>query len=295
MNLRFVEAFYWVASLKGMTRAAEKLFLTQSAVSSRITALEDELGVLLIDRREKRFRLTPAGSRFLAYAERLLALQRDLRAEMRSGAPASVTLRIGAIESVLHSWLIPLLEVLRAEQPGFELELTVETTPVLLEQIRRGSLDLAFAAAPAGGDGVRSVALPSMEMVFVGRKGRRASLALREIAAQDVLTFQRGSQPYVALMDLFRAGRVTARRIHPVSSIAAMVKLVESGFGLATLPRAVAQSACGVNPGLRIVRSPARLAALPLHASYRLDPGSAALEPAVHAALRFIRGHRKNR
>ena len=45
MNLRFVEAFYWVASLKSVTRAADKLFLTQSAMSSRIAALEEELGV----------------------------------------------------------------------------------------------------------------------------------------------------------------------------------------------------------------------------------------------------------
>jgi DNA-binding transcriptional LysR family regulator len=55
MNLRFVEAFYWVASLKSVTRAAEKLFLTQSAMSSRIAALEEELGVLLLDRRDKQF------------------------------------------------------------------------------------------------------------------------------------------------------------------------------------------------------------------------------------------------
>ena len=44
MNLRFVEAFYWVVALKSVTRAAEKLFLTQSAVSSRIAVLERELG-----------------------------------------------------------------------------------------------------------------------------------------------------------------------------------------------------------------------------------------------------------
>lgn len=295
MNLRFVEAFYWVAALKSMTRAAEKLFLTQSAVSSRITALEDELGVLLVDRRDRRFRLTPAGARFLSYADRLLALQRDLRGEMRAGVAAPAALRIGAIESVLHSWLIPMLEALRRREPGLELELTVETTPVLLEQIRRGGLDLVFAAAPAGGDGIRSVALPSMEMVFVGRGRRAGALALQRIAEQDVLTFQRGSQPYVALMDLFRSARVAPRRVHPVSSIAAMVKLVESGFGLATLPRAVARAACAANPRLGIVRSRARLAALPLHASYRVDPGSAVLEPAVHGALRFIRGHKKNR
>ena len=49
MNLRFVEAFYWVASLKSISRAAEKLYLTQSAMSSRIATLEEELGILLLD------------------------------------------------------------------------------------------------------------------------------------------------------------------------------------------------------------------------------------------------------
>ncbi|MEO5736605.1 MAG: LysR family transcriptional regulator, partial [Variovorax sp.] len=87
MNLRFVEAFYWVVSLKSVTRAAEKLFLTQSAMSSRVAALEEELGVLLLDRRDKQFRLTIAGSRFFVYAQRLLELQRELKSEMGAGAP----------------------------------------------------------------------------------------------------------------------------------------------------------------------------------------------------------------
>ena len=65
MNLRFVEAFYWVASLKSISRAAEKLHLTQSAMSSRISPLEEELGVLLLDRGDKQFKLTAAGARFL--------------------------------------------------------------------------------------------------------------------------------------------------------------------------------------------------------------------------------------
>ena len=69
MNLRFVEAFYWAVTLKSVTRAAEKLHVTQSAMSSRIAALEDELGVLLLDRRDKQFRLTIAGTRFHRHAE----------------------------------------------------------------------------------------------------------------------------------------------------------------------------------------------------------------------------------
>jgi DNA-binding transcriptional LysR family regulator len=76
MNLRFVEAFYWVATLRSVSRAAEKLFITQSAMSSRIASLEEELGTLLLDRRDKSFRLTIAGSRFLTHAQKLLELQR---------------------------------------------------------------------------------------------------------------------------------------------------------------------------------------------------------------------------
>ena len=65
MNLRFVEAFYWVVTLQSVTRAAEKLHLTQSAMSSRIASLEEELGTLLLDRRDKQFRLTVAGAALL--------------------------------------------------------------------------------------------------------------------------------------------------------------------------------------------------------------------------------------
>ena len=65
MNLRFVEAFYWVATLQSVSRAADKLFLTQSAMSARMAALEQELGTVLIVRRVKLFRLSFAGQRFL--------------------------------------------------------------------------------------------------------------------------------------------------------------------------------------------------------------------------------------
>ena len=68
MNLRFVEAYYWVVTLKSVTRAAEKLHLTQSAMSSRISALEQELGTLLLDRRDRQFRVTIAGQRFFGHA-----------------------------------------------------------------------------------------------------------------------------------------------------------------------------------------------------------------------------------
>jgi DNA-binding transcriptional LysR family regulator len=289
MNLRFVEAFYWVASLKSVTRAAEKLFLTQSAMSSRIAALEEELGVLLLDRRDKQFRLTVAGLRFVTYAQRLLELQREVKAEMGSGAPQAMTLRLGAIESVLHSWLIPMVEKLRADHPGLELALTVETTPVLLDQIRRGALDLIFAALPASMDGLRNRALPPMEMVFVGnpKQQRRRMYRLTDLGDLDILTFQRGSQPHVALLDMFRQKQLEPRRVHTISSISAMTQLVEGGFGVATLPLAAAQRLVE-HRELKLLRSDVALQPLPVFATYRADPTSAAVETVVKEVFSFI-------
>jgi DNA-binding transcriptional LysR family regulator len=288
MNLRFVEAFYWVVQLKSVCRAAEKLHITQSAMSSRIAALEAELGVLLLDRRDKQFRLTVGGLRFFSHSQRLLALQREIRSEMGTGA-RKVSLRIGVIESVLHSWLLEWVQHMRRSDPNFELELSVETTPVLVDQVKRGALDLAFAALPSSGESLRSRPLPPMQMVFVGHRDlhRKRRYSLAELATHDLLTFQRGSQPHVALVDLFRGTDVPMPRVHTISSISAMVQLVEGGFGVATLPLAAVQRLSDRLP-LKPLKCDTPLPPLPVHASYREDPTSVVAASLVVAILDYI-------
>lgn len=299
MNLRFVEAFYWVATLKSVSRAAEKLFITQSAMSARVAALEDELGALLLDRRDKTFRLTVAGSRFLVHAQKLLELQRTAKAEVGSELAPEMTVRLGAIESVLHSWLIPWVEALRQQYPSLELELTVETTPVLIDQMRRGVLDIAFAALPASGDGIRTSTFPTMEMCFVGNRTihARRKYSLEEIAAFDLLTFQRGSQPHVGLLDLLRSKRIQPRKVHTISSISAMLQLVHGGFGVATLPKAAVERLSETRH-IRPLVCTSALLPLPIHVSYRLDPVALTAEQLLAGAADYAgkkSNYRKNR
>ena len=296
MNLRFVEAFYWVATLKSVSRAAEKLFITQSAMSARVAALEDELGALLLDRRDKTFRLTVAGSRFLVHAQKLLELQRMAKAEVGSDLAPEMTVRLGAIESVLHSWLIPWVEALRQQYPSLELELTVETTPVLTDQMRRGVLDIAFAALPTSGDGIRTSTFPTMDMCFVGNKTIHAKrkYSLEEIAAFDILTFQRGSQPHVGLLDLFRAKRIQPRKVHTISSISAMLQLVQGGFGVATLPRAAVER-LSESRHIRPLACTTALLPLPIHFSYRLDPVALTAEQLLASAIDYAGKKSKHR
>lgn len=299
MNLRFVEAFYWVVTLRSVTRAAEKLHLTQSAMSSRISALEAELGTLLLDRRDRRFRVTIAGQRFFGHAERMLALQREIRAELGAPSAEPVLLRLGAFESALHSWLMDWVRGLRQTQPGMALELTVETSPVLVDQLARGTIDLAIAALPADGAGVRALALPTMPMAFVGHTQlhRRRRWTVAELAAHDLMTFQRGSQPHVALLDLLQRARVQPRRVHTVSSISAMAQLVEDGLGIATLPAAVVERLRQRMP-LRALACEVAPAPLPVHLSWRIDPASAAQQPVIDSLLAHLGvnpDHRKRR
>lgn len=291
MNLRFVEAFHWAVSLKSVTRAAQKLHITQSALSARIAALEEELGTVLVDRRDKQFRLTIAGQRFHALALRLLEVQRQVKEEMGSNAGRPMALRIGAIESVVHSWLTGWLQQVRAHQPDFALELTVETSPVLVDQVSRGALDLVFAAIPATNAAVRTRALPPMPMVFVGHAQQHTQphYSLLDLSCIELLTFQRGSQPHQGLLELFQRQQAPLPRVHAISSISAMVQLVEGGFGVATLPQAAAQ-ALGQRAPLRELRTERSLAPLPIHASYREDPTSTLTESVLASALAYVAG-----
>jgi DNA-binding transcriptional LysR family regulator len=199
-------------------------------------------------------------------------------------------LRIGVIESVLHSWLIEWVKHMRTTSPDFELELTVETTPVLVDQVKRGALDLAFAALPTSGENLRSRALQPMEMVFVGHRDlhRKRRYTLADLATVDLLTFQRGSQPHAALLDLFRAARLEPHRVHTISSISAMVQLVEGGIGIATLPLSAAKRLSGRLP-LVPLKCDEPLLPLPVYASYREDPTSLVNTGVLDAVFEFIR------
>lgn len=289
MDLVFVESFYWVATLKSVSRAAKRVHISQPAMSARIRVLETELGASLLDRRVKRVRLTLAGQQFLQNAERLLEHWRTIKDAVRPGVEERASLRIGVIESVLHSWLVPWLERLRAERPNLEVELTVETTPVVVDLARRGVTDIAVATLPVETAGFQTRALPSMPMVFVGasKLHKRRRYTLKQLAEHGLLTFQRGSQPHAALVDALRRSAIELARIHPVSSISAMLRLVTAGFGVATLPLPAA-SAMVAEGNFRILPCEVSLPVLPIHASWRTDPSSDSIDAVVESAARYL-------
>jgi DNA-binding transcriptional LysR family regulator len=158
-----------------------------------------------------------------------------------------------------------------------------------MDQVQRGAQDIVFTALPASGDDVRSKPLPPMPMCFVGSatQHRKRLYALPEIAKEELMTFQRGSQPYVALQDALRQAKVMGKRVHAISSISAMGQLIQGGFGVATLPLAAAERLVQSN-GLRVLKCKTQLPPLPIYVSYRHDPATGLVDKVVKSALAFV-------
>jgi DNA-binding transcriptional LysR family regulator len=289
VNLTFIATFYWAAALKSNVDAAKKMNIVPQGVSTRIKALEDELGVKLIDRSARGFRLTQDGERFRKDAERFMRLWDEIKPSYGDKQQMSVTLSVGTIESVLHSWLIPWIERVRSQRPSLALQLTTETSPALEELVRRGSLDLVVSAEAVYEEGVRTHELPAMPMAFVGHQNHHVQecYTLKQLAACELLTFQRGSQPYMKLLELLAKHELQATQVHAISSISAMLRLVETGFGVAALPMAAIEG-FPQSQGLLPLRCDATLTLLPLYASWRTGPGCEAVDAIAESLIAFV-------
>lgn len=236
MNTRFVEAFLWSARLGSFKAASERLHITQAAVAHRIASLEEDIGAKLFERDARELRLTPVGTRLLDYGERLLDIRDEIIALGRPDEPMLGLVRIGVIETVVHTWLVSFLEELRATYPGIEVQLTSETTRALHRGLREGTLDVAVQTEHLQDTGIHSTGCMPMPMGWVGNTNAPAQMSLRELLVQPLLTMSPGSQPHLALKQMFRDAGLPLGKIHCVSSISALVKLVRAGFGQAVVP-----------------------------------------------------------
>lgn len=152
MELYQLRTFAAVAEEAHLTRAAERLHISQPAVSGQIKALEQELGVRLFERAASGMVLTVAGRELLANAQRVLAAADELkRAAKRLTGEVAGTLRIGTVSNPASIRLGELLARTVEQHPRLELELHHEVSGAALEGVRDGRLDASFYFGDAPG------------------------------------------------------------------------------------------------------------------------------------------------
>ena len=277
MNVRFLEAFVWVARLGSFRAAADKLHTTQAGISSRIATLEEHFGARLFEREHRSVMLTYQGTQLMPYAERMVELQARMVEAMGQLDDFSGMLRIGAIETVAHTWLPGLLSRFAARFPNATLDLDSDITPRLRDNLLRGTLDCAILSDEVTPGFIDNHRIANFAMVWVAspslaaRMPARRPLSLPDIAEHPIISFHRESSVYRNIAQ--GAGDCAHLRVSYFSSMGAMLELARAGFGSALLPRAVLHQDLADG---RLVLLPVepRPTALPLVASVRLEPAS---------------------
>lgn len=148
MELRVLRNFLAVAREGTVTHAAERLFLSQPALSKQLKELEEELGCLLFTRGARRLSLTPEGHLFRARAEEILALADRARAELAAGEALAGTLAIGAGETPAMRLLARAAVALRARHPAVRLALHSGNAQDVAARLERGLDDFGLLIAP---------------------------------------------------------------------------------------------------------------------------------------------------
>ncbi|AHD15914.1 LysR family transcriptional regulator [Pseudomonas asiatica] len=290
MNMRFLETFVWVARLKSFRLTAEKLFSTQASISSRIAALEDELGARLFLRDSKGVTLTPEGQRVLEYAEHMMDTLQALKRSISNAGNVKGLVRLGAMDSVIHTWLSLLVTQLMERYPGVEIELTADTARNLNEQLHKGYLDLVFQTDVVRGDTLRNQALahyPVEWIVSTNSLYHRTYNSLEELTRERVVTFSKNSRPHQDILNLLHTSNIANPRINCVNSVAAMTRLIRDGFGIGALPASLVAEELEQGR-MTVLENVPKPAAMEIIATWRSGVGLGLVEQVVRLAQEVV-------
>jgi DNA-binding transcriptional LysR family regulator len=245
MDHTTLDIFRVVAAELSVTRAAKRLNRVQSNVTTRIQQLEEELGVPLFRREGNRLTLSTEGECFLAYAKRMLALADEARQVLNPATPSG-TLRIGSMESTVAARLPEPLAALHLHYPEIKLRISTAPSRQLLEQVRNGQVDCAFAAPAPCSDmasdltaaGLQGEPIFREEILLVLQAGHPAIRSAADIAVRSLAAFAQGCS-YRALAEDWLGEEASALDIQEVGSYHTMLACVAAGGCVSLVPRSV--------------------------------------------------------
>jgi DNA-binding transcriptional LysR family regulator len=241
MELYALEVFLAVVTEKSFSRAAQKLYRTQPAVSLALQRLEQELGEKLIDRSPKDFSVTDAGHKVLEYARRFVSLKQELEnslAELRDNSAGRLT--IGANESTTL-YLLQHIARYRELYPKVKVTVRRSLSSKIPGELLDGNLELGVISYNPGDERIQSHVIYSDSLAFVvspkHRLARRKSVSITELGEEMFVAHNVVSPYREIVIRVFREHQVPLRIDIEMPTVETIRKLVQANIGVAFLPR----------------------------------------------------------
>ena len=244
MTVRHLQIFREVCRLQSITAAAERLNMTQPAVSMAVKELESFYRTVLFDRLNRRIYLTDAGRRLQQYADQILD-QFDEAASVLRNEGKSGVLRLGVNVSVAETVLPSLLTRFRKAMPDADIRIAVENTRATEEKLQNNEIDIALldGFSPRGDRKTLRIFEEEME-VLCAPSLFGGTMTVEELADRPLLLREKGSGSRHCVDALFlRHGRTVHPAVESRSTLS-LIELAKSGLGFTLLPKSIAEKAC---------------------------------------------------
>jgi DNA-binding transcriptional LysR family regulator len=253
MDTRQLSAFCAVVERRSFSQAAERLGVTQPAVSLQVRSLEKRLGAQLLDRSGRRVEPTEAGWRLYRGAQRLLALEEQLVSEVGSTTEGELSgeLVIGASTGPAAIAVPLLLCEFQRQNPEVRVRLTVSDTHTVVERVAMRELELGIVGASRRHRGVRFEPFFSDQVILACPPGHRfagTTVTLAELREETLILMQDGAGVRQIVEDGLRRNGVRLRDLDVRLELGLQESVrhaVEAGYGVTFISRTAVESELG--------------------------------------------------
>jgi DNA-binding transcriptional LysR family regulator len=250
-----------VAVSGGVGAAARQLHLAPSGISQHLVRLERETGLVLVDRfhsgGQRPLRLTAAGQRLATHGSRLAEIMADVAEDVYAmSGSLSGTVNVGAFASVMTRLVVPAIRDLERRAPGVSVRVHEAGEALALSALRGGELDLVLVEDEL----VDRAARPGLEHTWLLDDPYRVAMpaawpvprGLEDLASRPWISGPPGTAVHLVLDRVRRSTGLALPAVHVCEEFAAVLALVEAGFGASPLPALALP--VQERPGLRVVR-----------------------------------------
>ena len=246
IDSRQLRAFVALARTGSFTLTAKELYLSQSAISHSIKALEQDVGCRLLDRMGKKVLLTQAGEQLLHHAQKILAEMSEVRESLQHlGRWGRTRLRIGASTTACQYILPAVLRELKESFPQSLISVEPGDTPEAIALLRENRIDLALALEPKNEEKMEFLPLFADELVFLMSPSHPWAVAgqvtREEVPRQHYVLYNKNSYTFRMVEEYFRAEDMVLNTIIEFGSMEAIKELVKLGLGVSILAPWIAQ------------------------------------------------------
>lgn len=239
MELSALRIFKAVAEEGSVTLAATRLHRVQSNVSTRLTQLEESVGVALFHRHGRSLQITVEGTRLLAYADRLLQLADEAQVAMQPDQAPSGQLRIGSMETTAAARLPLVLAAFHRAHPAVDLLLETGPTDQMLAGVLAHRLEVALVAAPVQHAELAQQKVFAEELVLLTDCAHPLVTSPHDVARRVLLVFRAGCAYRRRLETWFAEAGVATARTAEFGTFEAIIGCVAAGMGVALMPKEI--------------------------------------------------------